>query len=448
MSQSPVDKLARALLYEGYVLYPYRPSVKTHSRWTFGGVYPPAWSEAQKGTDACTMQTQCLFQTGPDAAVQIKIRFLHLVDRTIGELTPPLDELPATGEPAFRQVQNMSVGDREYRPWQEAVEREVDLGMLDIGVLVAAPVQREFSFPSQRMIEPLRVPGSPIVAILIRRQETVEGVVELSGHLIEENLIRLTVRIQNRTPLSEAKNRTRDDALMRTLVSSHTILESENGKFVSQTDPPAKWKAHIAQCANVGTWPVLVGPPGVATTMLSSPIIIEDHPKIAPESPGDLFDATEIDEILTLRIMTLTEEEKRIAAGIDDRVRDLMARTQSLAQNELMNLHGTLREVDPFPRIEAENIPVKTVFAHGVNLKAGDAVRLRPLGRGDVMDLALDGKAATIVSIEQDFEDRIYVAVTIDDDPGKDLGLRGQPGHRFFFGIEEVEPINSTQAAI
>ena len=74
-------------------------------------------------------------------------------------------------------------------------------------------------------------------------------------------------------------------------------------------------------------------------------------------------------------------------------------------------------------------------------LRPGDRVRLWPLGRADIMDLALEGMAATIDAIEQDFEDRVYLAVTVDDDPGKDLGALRQPGHRFFFGVEEVEPI-------
>jgi hypothetical protein len=77
----------------------------------------------------------------------------------------------------------------------------------------------------------------------------------------------------------------------------------------------------------------------------------------------------------------------------------------------------------------------------GVDLKPGDRVRLWPLGRADIMDLALEGKTATIQAIEQDFEDRIYLTVTVDDDPGKDLGQQRQPGHRFFFGVEEVEPL-------
>jgi hypothetical protein len=237
--------------------------------------------------------------------------------------------------------------------------------------------------------------------------------------------------------------------MLRTLVSTHTIIGIEDGKFISLTDPPLNCRQHAAQCINIGAWPVLVGEAGATDTMLSSPIIVEDYPKIAPESPGDLFDSSEIDEILTLRIMTLTDEEKRLAAGVDDRVSELLARTQSLARDELMALHGTLREVEPIHRDarSTDSPPRKSIFAHGVELKAGDSVRLHPLGRADAMDILLEGKTATIISIEEDFENRIHVSVTIDDDPGKDLGLSGQPGHRFFFGVEEIEPLTKSEAA-
>jgi hypothetical protein len=422
-----VDQLARALLYEGYSLYPYRPSVKNRRRWTFGGIYPPHWSLAQDGTDPCVMQTQCLLESGPASALRINVRFLQLVDRTIGELVHPVDELPPAGEPEFRLLPRLSVGEKLYQPWQEAIEREVELGEIPVSQLRAGRLQKRFTFPHQRNIEPLRQPAGPIVAMLIRRQETIAGTVELSAAALEDHLLRITVRIGNRTHMADAESAARDEALMRSLVSTHTILLAGDARFISQTDPPARWRDHALKCANIGAWPVLVGAPGEGGTMLSSPIIVEDYPKIAPQSPGDLFDATEIDEILTLRIMTLTDEEKRLAAGLDDRVRHLLARTQALARDELMGLHGTLRDV-------------------GRGLKAGDRVRLRPLGRSDVMDIALDGKAATIVAIEQDFENRVHVAVTVDDDPGRDLGLRGQPGHRFFFGVDEVEPLDALAA--
>jgi hypothetical protein len=76
-----------------------------------------------------------------------------------------------------------------------------------------------------------------------------------------------------------------------------------------------------------------------------------------------------------------------------------------------------------------------------VDLKPGDRVVLRPLGRADILDIALVGKSAVIEAIEEDFEGRIYLAVTVDDDPGRDFGEQRQPGHRFFFGVEEVEPV-------
>jgi hypothetical protein len=98
-----------------------------------------------------------------------------------------------------------------------------------------------------------------------------------------------------------------------------------------------------------------------------------------------------------------------------------------------------MSEWDPF----AERPSIDSVQVGGAELRLGDRVRLWPLGRADILDLALEGKAATIEAIEQDFEDRIYLAVTVDDDPGADLGRLRQPGHRFFFGVEEVEPIRA-----
>jgi hypothetical protein len=98
-----------------------------------------------------------------------------------------------------------------------------------------------------------------------------------------------------------------------------------------------------------------------------------------------------------------------------------------------------MNDLEPFgdrPRLES-------VHAHGRDLKPGDRVRLRPLGRADILDMALNGKAATIEAIEQDYEERVYLGVVVDDDPGRDLGQIRQPGHCFFFGIEEVEPLQA-----
>ena len=100
-----------------------------------------------------------------------------------------------------------------------------------------------------------------------------------------------------------------------------------------------------AGCENAGLWPVLVGAPGARDTVLASPIILEDHPRIAPESPGDLFDGGEIDELLALNILALTDAEKAEMAASDPRVREILERTEGLTPEQLMALHGTVRDV-------------------------------------------------------------------------------------------------------
>jgi len=214
-------------------------------------------------------------------------------------------------------------------------------------------------------------------------------------------------------------------------------------------DPSAALKEQTAACKNVGTWPILVGETGARDTLLSSPIILYDYPQIAPESPGDLFDNTEIDEILTLRILTLTDEEKRAVAAADERGKALLERTETLKREEMMKLHGTFRGLVPtLPREGvqpwdpvAEKRELEKVLSAGVELKRGDQVRLHPRGRADIFDLALQGRMATVTSIEQDYEDRIQVVVTVNDDPGRDFGQEGRIGHRFFFSLEEIEPV-------
>ena len=87
-----------------------------------------------------------------------------------------------------------------------------------------------------------------------------------------------------------------------------------------------------------------------------------------------------------------------------------------------------------------DKAPVESLLVGGVQLKPGDRVRLRPRQGGDVFDLALAGQIAIIEAIEQDYEGKAHLAVVLEDDPGRDLGMLRQPGHRFFFDPQEVEP--------
>jgi hydrogenase maturation protease len=320
MNRAYVDRIVDAVLYEGYILYPYRLSVKNRQRWTFGGLYP------EGGHDASSNQTAVLVCGGPATVIEATVRFLHLTNRLVGEPALP-----------FRPVESLQVGDRVLHTWQEAEERQVVLGEVVLGERVSHP----FTFAGGRREEP--VPGSSgeVAALLVREQRAVEGVVEAEAVEVHPGLFRLSVRVTNRTPRPGPMER--DEALLHALVSAHTVLDVREGEFVSLLDPPEDCRDAAASCHNVGTWPVLVGAEGERTTMLSSPIILYDYPQLAPESPGDFFDATEIDEMLTLRILTMTDEEKREMAAVDERAAALLARTQSLAREQLLGLHGTVR---------------------------------------------------------------------------------------------------------
>jgi hydrogenase maturation protease len=237
----------------------------------------------------------------------------------------------------------LQVGDQVFHAWQEAEERRVELAGVAVSEIVNRPRLERFSLPGRRRTEPLPGPDGEFVGVLVREQRAVEGAIELVAADAADGLFRVTLRVINGTALEDDQRADRDAALLRTLVSTHAVLKVRDGAFVSLLDPPETWRQAAAACRNVGTWPVLVGEEGDTDTLLSSPIILYDYPQLAPESPGDLFDATEIDEILTLRILTLTDEEKRSAGGLDGRTRELLARTEALAREQLSALHGTLR---------------------------------------------------------------------------------------------------------
>ncbi len=341
------EEIANAVLYEGHILYPYRPSsVKNRQRWTFGALFPEAYSVAQGGTEAWIMQTECLIEGSHRTTLDVRVRFLHLQDRGVGVLDAPLPDLPAE-EPVFRRVPALRVGTKVVQAWQEAVEREVVIAGLRLEDLLTGTQRRPFMFPAGRALEPLREPVGPVVGVLERQQQQISGTVEVAAAPVEEGLFKLTVRIRNETALDAASMARRDEAVLWAFTSTHTLLSVEEGAFVSLLDPPDAWATAVAACQNVGTWPVLVGEEGERDMMLSSPIILYDYPQIAPESAGDLFDGTEIDEILTLRIMTLTDEEKQEVRESDERAGALLDRTEALPPELLMRMHGVMRNLHP-----------------------------------------------------------------------------------------------------
>src|SRR6476646_9220981 len=110
MNLGAVEQIAKAVLYEGYMLYPYRPSsVKNQQRWNFGVLCPQSYSEAQKGSEAWTMQTECLVEGSSMAGLEVRLRFLQLVSRIVGELTMPATELLPGEVPEFRLVHKLEL---------------------------------------------------------------------------------------------------------------------------------------------------------------------------------------------------------------------------------------------------------------------------------------------------------------------------------------------------
>jgi hydrogenase maturation protease len=348
MNLSLVEKIADAVLYEGYILYPYRPSaVKNQQRWNFGALCPQPYSVAQGGTEAWSMQTECLAEGGPRTTLDVKVRFLHLLTREVCELTKPLAELTEGVEPDSSVVASLEVNGQLFQTWQEATEREVSLPGLKLSETVTESQRSTFTFPPSLEIEPLRDASSgKIVGRIVRRQQSIAGAIEVAAERVGEESFKITVRILNLTALEDAGQKSRDEALMRSFVSTHTILALREGEFASLLDPPAALREAAAGCQNTGTYPVLAGEAGERNLMLSSPIILYDYPQIAPESAGELFDGTEIDEILTLRIMTLTEEEKREMRGVDERARQILERTEMLPAEQLMKMHGAMRSLN------------------------------------------------------------------------------------------------------
>jgi hypothetical protein len=347
-----VENIANAVLYEGYMLYPYRTSsVKNRERWNFGVVYPKSYSEMQNGADSWFQQTECLATGSSTTELSIKVRFLQAVARAIGELEKPLDEWPVRSandqEPAFQIVETLQVGEQILQTWQEAMECEIVLPSFLLTDGVSGYRQAVLEFPGGREIEPVPCTDGRIAALIVRTKKSIAGRVDVAAERVEDGLFKITMRISNITAGPNASCTKRDEALMRSLLSAHTILSIRGGEFVSLLDPPASLKEHVAACNNVGTFPVLAGEEGQRDGMLSSPIILYDYPQIAPESPGDLFDGTEIDEILALRILTLTDDEKQEMRHADARARQILERTESMPAEHFMKLHGVLRGLRP-----------------------------------------------------------------------------------------------------
>ncbi|MEU4724219.1 hypothetical protein AB0G06_31775 [Nonomuraea dietziae] len=436
-------RVADAVLYEGYLLYPYRASAtKNQARWQFGVLVPPAYTATAEHA-AC--RTECLLEAAEDAVLRISLRFLQVRARTV-------ERAEGAGH---RPVPALEVAGETYLTFDESVEREHDM-VVPLAEVLASERIHEVRHDAARTVEPLPAPPGGPAGRIVREDRRLDAVLAVRAERIDGpyGLVKLRVRVENTTQWADP-DAPRDDALHCSLIAAHTLLAVEGGAFVSLLDPPA-WAATAARsCENVRTWPVLAGEEGRRDVMLSAPIILYDYPSIAQESPGELFDSTEIDELLSLRTLTLTEEEKREARATDPRAAEIIDRVGDLPPEVLQRLHGGVHHLRP---AERESLPwwdpgadlavspgTDSVVVDGVTLSRGSGVRLLP-GRGtsrtrraDAHDMFLAGRSATVEAVFLDVDGVRHLAVTLDDDPGADL--QREQGRFLYFSPDEVEPL-------
>ena len=446
MNIDAVRSIADAVLYEGYILYPYRASSqKNQSRWQFGVVMAPGYAAADPSERSSTQAEVVLEHTG-QPVVQVLLRFLQVQRRTT---------------------------EGSGQGWDEAVEREIEV-TAEAAALLSDGVVQEFAIAGGEDREPLEDPAGPEGAApqyAVRRREPLAGLVSVRATEVPGpwRALRLQVRVENRTEVSPVPPR-RDDALPSALIAAHTIISVSGGEFISMTDPPIWAQPAVAECQNQGGWPVLADPDGGRQVVLSSPIILYDHPELAAESPGELYDGTEIDEILTLRTLALSDAEKAEARATDPRAAALLDRVESMDAETMARLHGTIRSLRPAPGSQPS--PVKepstigppgaepsvpwwdpgvdasvspetdTVTIDGQQIGRGSRVRLQPgARRADAQDMFLIGRMAEVQAVLYDVEDNPYLAVSLADQPDEDLRIAH--GRFLYFSTDEVEPCPS-----
>ena len=346
MSLAAARAVADAVLYEGYLLYPYRASSsKNLLRWQFGVVGPPGAAESGDGEES-SMLTECLLEMSGSgtAEIDVQARFLQVQVRSV-ERAVRTPSASFGGGMAFEPVDELTVGPATWVRWHEAIEGVVELR--SISVSGAAERLLPLHIPAGEDVELLIDDGGRVVGRLVRTRFALEGLLRVRFHPAgPAGLVAVSVALENRTePVAAAgeqvgPDKPRDVAARFSFVGAHLLLAARGAIFLSMTDPPDFAIEATADCRNHRCWPVLVGEQGSHDTVLASPIILSDYPEIADESPGDLYDSTEIDEILTLRIMTMTDEEKRAARGTDPRAAAIIDRSDNLPPEIFERLHG------------------------------------------------------------------------------------------------------------
>lgn len=425
--------VADAVLYEGYLLYPYRgTSSKNQSRWQWGVLGPPGAAAAGVGEDD---HLSAQFVVDGADAVTLMLRFLQLQHR----------QAECSSGGGYRPVDELTTPTGSWLSWDEAVEVELSFGPF------------EFANAPAQWALPVNVPGGTEVDTvdggrLVRTRQPLHAVLNVDIEA-DGGLYRVAVEIANTAALAVDKH----CAIATSLIGTHVIVEAVGGEFVSLLEPPDEAAAAVDRCRQHRCFPVLAGPPGECDLLLVSPIILYDHPEIAEQSGGHFFDSTEIDELLTLRVMTMTDDEKAQARATDPLAAELIDRCDAMPPETMARMHGVLRnphrvdglipEVpdgvdwwDPSPE-NAVRPEIDAVLINGIRVARGSRVRLRPARRADAQDLFISDKTARVTSVHEDVDGNQHVAVIVEDDPAADL--HQWYGRYLYFSPDEVEPVGS-----
>jgi hypothetical protein len=447
-------KIGDAVLYEGYMLYPYTATAtKNQTRWQFGVVFPKAYGESAVN-EPWFMQSELLVEPQGEPQLDILVRFLHVQSRTVHQ------EDPIDSERGMA-VDSLVVDGVKHIPWEEAVPREIACRfVLTAGQTDAAAWKTSHTsidIPATLQRDELRDSGGELRGWLERGCRALAGTITVSCRVVD-GLRHVRLRVENRSELPST-GADRSTALRSAFVSTHTVLKVEKGAVLSLLDPPVEATAAAKQCRNEQAWPVLLPAaeersPHRSAMALLSPIILYDYPQIAPESDGDKFDATEIDELLNLSVLTLTDEEKSEARAADPRSRAIIDRAESIMPEQFAKMHGALRYLrsagagarsgnggheGSLGAFEDAAPGSGHVVVDGKTVSTGSRVRLQPSRRADAWDMFLAGRTARVTGVFEDFENQRYVAVSVDDDPASEM--HEWYGRHLFFYPNEIEPL-------
>ena len=260
MNEALLDDIVRATLYNGYTLYPFKTALAPgRPQFPFGRVYPEAYSAFQNGSEPCLVQAECLAQARcEEAAVEARVRFLHLTAREAGEPS-----------------------------WRQAVEREAGAGWIALQGEEARRVK--FYFPASRDIEGMR-------------QERVEGTIGMTVHRLGDGIFKISVCVRNHTAMTPSDVKDTAAVMRRLFASTHIVLRGRDAEFVSQMEPPARLRTTAESMRNIGLWPALIGDERKAERelMLASPVVLQDYPQLAADDEQPQFDSISAELSLTL----------------------------------------------------------------------------------------------------------------------------------------------------